>query len=185
MQRRVNPYEPSRTDAPHAADANPNGNLFVPYRLDWLVSSAIAFTVLVSYGTYLVQSNGTGVIVDPILSRLVAHSVIWIPIYRLGSPILLPLMPDVARQTYGVLFLSIGVLFSINNLSGHYFGNFVFVDNLGFFPTVGFCFGLALIVFCLRSVASGNVLRSLRNTAFWLAIAVLVHVFLYGASRLI
>ncbi len=180
----VNPYEP--TLAPiERQDRTLHESFLVPYRVDWLVLAAIVVSFLDSITICVFHTSRTGVITDPILAPLANHSLAWIPVYRLAVPLLIPIMPNVCRQSFAVFYLFVGLLFGINNLSGHYLGRFVFVDSIGLYPTVGICFLFASLAFCVRLASSRNTAQSFGNTAAWLVLAVMLQGIFFAVGRFV
>ena len=179
----VNPYEPTHAEIEKRKLTFNDEAIFVPYRLDWLVWAAIGASLLDSISICIFQSKGTGAIGDLILAPLAAHSLAWIPIYRLAVPLLIPMMPNVCRQSFAVFYLSVGVVFCVNNLSGHYLGTFVFVDSVGLYPTLAICFVLGFLTFCVQSARSGSLARSIRIAVTWLALAVIIQGIFFAVGR--
>ena len=142
----MNPYDP-----PHADSINPaptDSAFVVPYRLDWLSSGAIAASAVDAVAVWIFFSNGTGAIGYPVLARLAAISLAWIPVCRLLGPLLIPLMPLTCKQPICVFYISLGVLLSINNFSGHFLGYFVFDATVGLPQLGAVCVVLGMIAFC-------------------------------------
>lgn len=181
-QSAPNPYAPG----PAEIDRQRHGDeesLFVPYRIDRFAMAAILASLLDSISIGLILIYGTGVIGDPILGPLAAHSLFWIPIYRLAVPLLIPLMPQVCRQSFAIFYLAVGVLFSVNNFSGHFIGWFVFVETIGLYVSLAICFVPAIQAFGVFAIRSGKFARPLRITVAWIVIALMIQATFFIISR--
>ena len=178
-----NPYAPTSPETGSKYPTYDQESLFTPYRLDGWAIAAISASVLDSVSIGLLLSQGTGVIRDPILGPLAARSLLWIPVYRLAVPLLIPLMPKVCRQSFAVFYLAVGLLFSINNFSGHYAGWFVFVDSFGLYVSLALCLIPATQAFGVYSMRAGDFARSLRTTLAWIAFAFMIQAAFLGISR--
>ena len=178
-----NPYDPPGTAGDLQYDSTNYRSLFLPYRLDRLVIAAVLASMVNAVSICIFHSHGTGVIGTPILTPLAAQSIVWIPIVCLAGPILIPSMPDVCRQTFATLFLSVGVTFSINNLSGHYLGKFIFVETYGIYPTFTFCLLPAFATLGVTLVRARDRLLAVGHMVAWALIIAAIYgaFFLLGA----
>ena len=147
----------------------------------------LAATALDVWTTYYVLSHGLGVEMNPVLGPLVQRSLIWVPVYLLTNPLLIPAMPDVCRQSFAVFYLAIGLLFSINNLCGIYAGNSVLVDCVGFQAVRGLALLLGALTFAVRlanpSAAKLSAVRSTVILLGWIAVLSVIEWLFYLASR--
>jgi hypothetical protein len=181
----INPYEPTLLQGDDQTPRPIDDTLIVPFRLDWLTLAAFVASLMDAVAIWIFFSNGTGMIGDRILAPLASKSPVWIPIYRLAVPMLIPVMPQTCRQSFAVFYLATGVAFSINNFSGHFLGKFVFLDSIGLLPTGAACFVFAIVAFYLGVMHSRNVTRSLRNTMAWTAFAALIQFAFYLVDHVI
>jgi hypothetical protein len=161
----------------------------VSYRLDALTIAAIAAATLDAWTTYYFIAHGLGTEANPVLATLARHSLIWIPIYLLAQPILIPAMPDVCRQPFATGFLAAGLLCGINNLFGIYAGTYIVVDRLGFPAIVTICMLLGLLTFIYQLFSKGTgrelALRSLVIAACWIIVFIALDAMFYLAAQLL
>ena len=177
-QEQVNPYDPPPAH-PGNPDARESPSVVVPYRLDWLSFGAIAASAVDAVAVWTFYSNGTGSIGYPVLARLAAISLIWIPVCRLLGPLLIPMTPSTCKKPICVFYISLGVLLSINNFSGHFLGFFVFDATVGL-PQVGAaCVIFGLITFCIQRPQHGNRPRAVGHAVFWIAGLILIECAFY------
>lgn len=161
----------------------------VSYRLDALTIAAIAAAALDAWTTYYFIAHGLGSEANPILAPLARHSLVWIPIYLLAQPLLIPVMPDVCRQSFATGVLAAGLICGINNLCGIYGGRYILVDVVGFPAIVAITVLLGVLVFAyqLLSKEAGRelVLRSLAIAVCWIVILVAVDAAFYLVANLL
>ena len=159
----------------------------VSYRLDALTIAAIAAASLDAWTTYYFISHSLGVETNPILAPLAPHSLIWIPIFLLAKPLLIPAMPDVCRQSFATGFLAGGLIFGMNNLCGIYAGKYILVDRFGFPAITAVCMVLGTIAFGYQLVAKNTgrawVLRSLAIAIGWIALFAIVDATFYFVAQ--
>ena len=176
---KINPYEPTRVQSGDESLTRSHHTLIVPFRLDGLTVAALTACLVDAVSIWIFFANGTGIIADRILAPLAASSAAWIPIYRLAVPVLIPVMPQTCRQSFAVFCLTSGIGFSINNLSGHFWGDFVLLSHVGLFETGAIFFAFGLVAFCFGVFRFGNFARSLCNTVVWIGFAMLVQLAFY------
>lgn len=162
-----------------------NESMWTPYRVDLWAIAAICAAIINATSIWIFFSSGTGAILEPILTPLAHHSVAWIPVYSLAVPLLIPFMPNTARETIAALFVATGMIFGTNNLCGHFLGRFIFVDNFGLYPTFACCVLIAVAVLAFSLMRSGNVIRAIQGTALWGFIALAVHGVFLVISRIV
>ncbi|KAA5536082.1 hypothetical protein FYK55_28215 [Roseiconus nitratireducens] len=179
----VNPFAPSTKLAELELIPGTPERLVGPYRVDLWAATTFLATLLNASSIWIFFTNGTGAILEPILTPLAQQSALWIPVYCFAVPLLIPFMPDTVRQTFAALFISVGLIFGINNLCGHFLGAFVFVNTFGWYQTVVCCLVIALLVFAQCVSRSGHFARLCHFTAKWATIAVCVHGFFFLVSR--
>jgi len=102
------------------------------YRIDLAVIGMFAGVILDTLTTWAMVSNHRGFEQNPILVPLIRHSVIWIPIYLLCRPLLVPLLPELCRSAFSVYFGFDGLSGGVNNLTGILYGRYLLVDTFGF-----------------------------------------------------
>jgi hypothetical protein len=179
----LNPFDPPSMVRDQGHGTLDEQSLFGPYRLDALVIAAIIASVVTAVSIWIFHVNDTGFIGEPVLTTLAARSRVWIPIYCLAVPSLIPFMTGVCRQAFATLFLCTGTLLATNNLLGHFNGNFVIVETFGLYEVLGACLLFALLVFWLRAFRTRSVAQSGRNAIRWLLIAVSIHFVFFLISR--
>jgi hypothetical protein len=119
----------------------------ISYRLDSLTIGTIAVAALDAWTTYYFITHGLGVEKNAILASLAQHSLLWIPVHTLMRALLVPMMPDVCRQTFASSLLTAHSLLAGNNLSGISIGRFILVDTIGFAAVVGISASVGVITF--------------------------------------
>jgi hypothetical protein len=148
------------------------------YRLDALTIAAIAAAAFDAWTTYYFMAYDLGLEANPILASLARHSLIWIPVYLMAQPLLIPAMPDICRQSFAIGVLTASLLCGINNLCGIYAGKYILVDLLGFPAIVAasVLLGLLTFVYQLLSKEAGRklALRSVAIAVLWIVIFVAV-----------
>jgi len=161
----------------------------VSYRLDALSLAAIAAATLDTCTTYYFLAHDLGVETNPILAPLARHSFLWIPIYLLAKPLLIPAMPDACRSAFAVGYLASGLLLGLKNLGGIYFGKFFLIDYLGFTATVIACAGLGVGAFLFpliqRNAGRASSIQSVAIALGWTAAFIAVDAAFYLCSILL
>src|SRR5262245_22824365 len=74
------------------------------YRVDWVTGIMLAGSILDVCSTWVVVSRPHGFELNPVLGPLIRHSLVWIPIYLLCRPLLVPLLPEMCRLGFGIFF---------------------------------------------------------------------------------
>jgi hypothetical protein len=161
----------------------------VSYRLDALALAAIAAAALDAWTTYYFIAHDLGFEANPVLAPLARHSLIWIPAYILAQPLLIPMVPDVCRQSFATGFLVAGLLCGINNLCGIYAGRYILVDLFGFpvLVAVSVLAGMAAFVYQLVSNGADRDLirRSVAAGARWIVIFCAMDATFYLVAQLL
>jgi hypothetical protein len=158
------------------------------YHLDPLVLVMFAAVILDTCTTWFFVSHHCGVEKNPTLAPLVRHSLIWIPIYLLCRPLMVPFIPDTCRFAFSIYFGLQGLLFGLNNLSGILCGRYFLVDQVGSPAVHGACLLFSITVFIWRFSETANneqdwqpqLLAGLR----WLAIFMLLELGFFAVGRL-
>lgn len=148
-----------------------------------------AGSILDAWTTWVVISRQYGFEMNPILAPLIRHSLIWIPIYLLSHPLLVPLLPECCRLAFAVYFGLAGLLFGANNLAGILYGRYFLMEAFGFQAPHVACALIAILVFIwtLWRRASNaqerkqHILTALR----WLGIFALLELGFFAAGRLL
>lgn len=117
------------------------------YPLTPTVLTMLAAATFDTSTTWLVISGNHGVETNPTLAPLIQHSLIWIPIYLLSRPLLVPFLPPLCRFTFALYFALAGLLFGANNLAGLLTGRYFLVDTLGFPASQAICVLLPATLF--------------------------------------
>jgi hypothetical protein len=117
------------------------------YRVDLVVVIMFAGSILDAWTTWVFASRPYGFEQNPTLAPLLRHSLMWIPIYLLCPPLMVPLLPEVCRLGFTVYFGFAGFVFGVNNLSGIFYGRYFLIDLLGFAVLQGSCILFGLTVF--------------------------------------
>ena len=158
------------------------------YRLDALTIAAIAAAALDAWTTYYFMAYDLGFEANPILASLSRHSLIWIPVYLMAQPLLIPAMPDICRQSFAIGVLTASLLCGINNLCGIYASKYILVDLFGFpaIVAVSVLLGLLAFVYQLLSTKADRklALRSVAMAVLWIVIFVAVDATFYLGSQL-
>jgi hypothetical protein len=148
-----------------------------------------AGSILDTWTTWVVVSRHYGYEMNPTLAPLIPHSLIWIPIYLLSRPLLVPLLPEICRFGFCVYFGLTGLLGGANNLAGILYGRFFLMDTFGFqMPQVAYAL-IAIIVFIWmlwRRVGNAQERKRQIITALrWIGIFVLIELGFFAAGRLL
>ena len=126
---------------------------------------------------------------NPILAPLIRHSLIWIPIYLLCHPLLVPLLPEICRFGFGVYFGLAGLLFGANNLAGIFYGRYFLMEVFGFRALQGACVLFAIAVFIWRLWRRvGNAQKRKQHiitASRWIGIFVLLELGFFAAGKLL
>jgi hypothetical protein len=109
------------------------------YAVDGLVLGMLAATLLDVLTTYLDSSLKLAFEMNPVLAPLIRHSLVWIPIYLLVRPLLVPLLPEIPRRAFAFYFFANGLLFGLNNLGGILFHHYFIIHTFGFWIPEGLC----------------------------------------------
>ncbi len=122
------------------------------YHIDLLIVISLSAALLDIVTTYLFISRGLGFEANPVCGPLFSRSLVWIPVYLLVRPLLVPFLPEIPRRTFAGYFLSIGLVGGVNNLGGILFHKFFLVDTVGFWLPLGFCVmgAIGLFIYQLR-----------------------------------
>lgn len=91
-----------------------------------------AGVVLDVWTTWIFAAHHHGFEQNPVLAPLMRHSLIWIPIYLLCRPLLVPLLPELCRFAFSAYFGFDGLSAGVNNLTGILCGRYFLVDTFGF-----------------------------------------------------
>jgi hypothetical protein len=158
------------------------------YRLDPLVIAMFAGVLLDTGTTWYFVSHHCGVEKNPTLAPLIRHSLIWIPIYLLCRPLMVPFIPDICRFAFSIYFGLQGLSFGLNNLSGILCGRYFLVDQVGSPAVHGVVLLFSIIIFVWRLSETANneqdwqpqLLVGLR----WLAIFMLLELAFFAVRRL-
>jgi hypothetical protein len=147
-----------------------------------------AGVILDTLTTWAFVSQHRGFEQNPILAPLTRHSLIWIPIYLLCRPLLVPLLPDLCRFGFGVYFGLAGLLFGANNLAGSFFGRYFLVEMFGFQALQGACILFAIVVFiwavCRHASTTQERKRHIMVGLCWIGVFVLIELGFLAAGRL-
>jgi hypothetical protein len=147
-----------------------------------------AGAILDAWTTWIVVSRRHGFELNPTLAPLIRHSLIWIPIYLLCRPLLVPLVPECCRPAFGVYFGLTGLLGGANNLAGILCGRYFLMEAFGFQAPHVACALIAITVF-IRTLwrRAGNAQERKQHilTAFcWIGMFVLLELGFFAAGRL-
>ena len=146
-----------------------------------------AGTILDTWTTWVDASRHYGFEQNPTLAPLIRHSLIWIPIYLLCRPVLVPLLPEICRFGFGVYFGFAGLVFGANNLAGIFYGRYFLIEALGFPVLQATCVLFAIIVFIWklsRQVSNAQKRKEHIITALrWIGIFVLLELGFFAAGR--
>ena len=115
-----------------------------------------AGSILDAWTTWFIVSRHIGFETNPILAPLVRHSLIWIPVYLLLRPSLVPFFPDVCRFSFSIYFAFAGVVFGLNNLAGIFYGRYFLIDAIGFPFLQGICIIIGGTVFIWKIWKRGD-----------------------------
>lgn len=146
-----------------------------------------AGTLLDVWTTWITVSRHHGFEMNPSLAPLIRHSLIWIPIYFLCRPLLVPLLPEMCRFGFGVYFGFAGLLFGVNNFAGIFFRRHFLVNTFGFPALQGACVVFAIVVFILKvwrrasSVAERK--HHIEMGLRWIGVFVLLELGFFVAGR--
>jgi hypothetical protein len=147
-----------------------------------------AGAVLDAGTTWVFVSKHYGFEQNPILAPLVRGSLIWIPIYLLCHPLLVPLVPEICGLGFAVYFSLVGLTFGANNLAGIFYGRFFLVEVVGYEALHAACALVAINVFIWtlwRRVSDSQERKRYIITALcWIGIFVLLELGLFAAGRL-
>jgi hypothetical protein len=148
-----------------------------------------AGAILDTWTTWLVVSRYFGFEMNPALAPLIRHSLIWIPVYLLCRPLLVPLLPEICRLAFGVYFGLTGLLFGANNLSGILYRRYFLMDMFGFQGPHVACVLIAITVFIWtlwRRVHNAQERKQHIITALrWIGIFVLLELGFFATGRLL
>jgi hypothetical protein len=145
----------------------------ISYRLDALTFAAIAAAALDAWTTYYFLAHNLGVEKNAVLALLAQHSLAWVPVFIMSRPLFIPFLPEVCRQTFAVFFLTVGLLFGLNNLGGIFAGSYFIVDIFSFASVIisGLFFGALTFVFQLVTNATGRSLPgSIAIVVAWIGV---------------
>ena len=106
-----------------------------------------AGVILDTWTTWAFVSQNRGFEQNPILAPLTRHSPIWIPIYLLCRPLLVPFLPELCRFGFSVYFGLMSSLTGANNLAGSFYGRYFLIEVFGFQTLQGTCILFAVVVF--------------------------------------
>jgi hypothetical protein len=147
-----------------------------------------AGTILDTWTTWVFVSRHYGFEMNPILAPLIRHSLIWIPIYLLCRPLLVPFLPEICRLAFAVYFGLGGLLFGSNNLSGILYGRYFLMDVVSFPVAQGTCVLVAITAFIWmlwRRVGNAQERKQHIITALrWIGIFMLLELGFFAAGRL-
>ena len=110
-----------------------------------------AGSILDAATTWVIVSRNIGFETNPNLALLIRHSLIWIPIYLLLGPLLVPLFPELCRFAFSVYFALAGLAFGTNNLAGIFYGRYFLIGAIGFPVLQGICIFFGVAVFIWRT----------------------------------
>lgn len=154
-----------------------------------VVVGMFAGAILDAWTTWIVISRHYGFELNPILAPLIRHSLIWIPIYLLCRPLLVPLLPEICRFGFGVYFGLTGLLFGANNLTGIFYGRYFLMEAFGFPAVQGTCVLLAITVFIWRVWKHAGDARERKSHILtglcWIGIFILLELGFFAAGRLL
>jgi hypothetical protein len=160
----------------------------VSCQLDALTFAAIVAASLDTWTTYYFIAHRLGIEKNANLALLAEHSLLWIPIVILSPPLLIPILPEVCRQSFAAFYLTLGLLFGLNNLAGIYAGRYILVDVFSFESVVisALFAGAAMLVYQL---ATNPIQRSLARSAAilaaWIAVFVSLDFVFHAIARFI
>lgn len=101
-----------------------------------MVAAAILDTATTYYGLSRLPTTEA----NPVLSPLLKSSFVWLPVYCLVRPLLVPMLPDVARRTFGLFFLVAHLYGGINNSLVIFVRHFSLVDVFGYWGPLILCY---------------------------------------------
>ncbi len=157
------------------------------YRVDLVTAAMFAGALLDTWTTWVFVSRQHGFEQNPTLALLIRHSLIWIPVYLLCRPLLVPLLPEICRFGFGVYFGFMGLLFGTNNLGGIFHGHY-FLDTIGFPTAQGICLLLGVAVFVWKAWKAGGAgewKRSIMTGLGWTGVFVLIELAFFAAGILL
>src|ERR1043166_4045617 len=86
------------------------------YVVDGLIVAMLGAALLDTVTTWFALSHRLGSEGNHIAAVLFRHSAIWIPVFLLIRPSLVPFLPEIPRRTFAVFFLTLQLLAGLNNL---------------------------------------------------------------------
>lgn len=128
------------------SDATPSCG-WLAYRADGMVIGMLAAAFLDISTTYYVVSLNLGIEANPVLAPLLRHSLVWIPVFGLIRPLLIPFLPKIPRRTVASYFLAAHLIGGFNNLAGILFHNFFIFNIFEYWMPLLFCCLIGFLVF--------------------------------------
>ena len=138
------------------------------YRLDFFTVTAICASVLDALTTFCFIVTGTGSEMNTALSPLIEHSLAWIFIYILSRPLIIPLLPDLSRLVFAVYFLTVCLVFAINNFWGIVNGDYFATRILGFHGVHALACVTSALAYSYHCVANFVTLTDWIRNTIWL-----------------
>lgn len=133
------------------------------YRVDWMIIGMIAAALIDISTTYYIVSLNLGIEANPVLAPLLRHSLVWIPVFGLIRPLLVPLLPNIPRRAVASYLLVAHLSGGFNNLAGIFFHNFFIINTLGYWIPLLSCYLIGLLVFIhdLYRIQKGKIIQIL------------------------
>jgi hypothetical protein len=158
------------------------------YKVDLVVLGMFTGVLLDTMTTWFMVLRHRGFEQNPILAPLIRHSLIWIPIYLMCRPLLVPFLPAQCRSSFGIFYGFEGLLFGINNLAGILYHHYFLVDRFGYSELEWTCVTIAVAVFAWvmwrRARNARERTHSIVAGLSWIGIFVLLELCFFAAGRI-
>jgi hypothetical protein len=158
------------------------------YKVDLVVLGMFAGVLLDTVTTWVMVFRHRGFEQNPILAPLIRHSLVWIPIYLLCRPLLVPFLPAHCRPAFGVFYGFEGLAFGVNNLAGILYHHYFLVDRSGYTDTEWACVMVAVAVFAWglwrRAANVQERTHSIVTGLCWVGIFILLEIGFFAAGRI-
>ena len=147
-----------------------------------------ASVILDTLTTWVMVSQHRGFEQNPILFPLIRHSLIWIPIYLLCRPLLVPFVPELCRSAFSVYFGLDGLTGGVNNLTGILYGRYFLMDTFGFPVVQGASVTIAVAVFvwglCRRASSVQERKHHIIVGLCWIGIFLLLELIFFAVGKI-